>query len=87
MQVVYNSAMVCISYGKTTICEKDKVRVMIGIRIFIGEIEEIDEYNNIILRDVKQNVIIFKPRNVKFIQKISEEEFVRIKMRYDQEKK
>lgn len=75
----------CIEWRTEKICEGDKVRTMIGIKIFIGVIEEIDEYNNIVLKDVKNNVLVFKLKNVKFIQKLTDDEFNRIIQRYKQQ--
>ena len=73
--------------GKIEIKEGDKVRFMIGIRIFIGVVKEITEYNDIIVEDVVGNIIAFKPRNAKFIQLITDEEWNRILERYNKNKK
>ncbi len=60
----------------------DKIRVMIGIRLFIGEIVNIDEYGNILINDVKGNPVTFRPKDAKFIQIIPEAEYQAIKNRY-----
>ncbi len=59
-----------------------KIRVMIGIRIFIGEITNIDDYGNILLTDVRGNPITFRSKDAKFIQIVSEDEYENIKQRY-----
>ena len=73
--------------GKIEIKEGDKIRFMIGIRIFIGTVKEITAYNDIIVEDLLGNVIAFKPRNAKFIQLLTTEEWNRILERYNQNKK
>jgi small nuclear ribonucleoprotein (snRNP)-like protein len=59
-----------------------KIRVMIGIRVFIGEISNIDDYGNILLTDVKGNPITFRPKDAKFIQIISDSDYDNIRQRY-----
>jgi hypothetical protein len=60
----------------------DKIRVMIGVKIFVGEIINIDEYGNILINDVKGNPLTFRPKDAKFIQLVPEPEYESIKRRY-----
>nr|MCL7344715.1 hypothetical protein [Candidatus Aramenus sulfurataquae] len=55
---------------------------MIGVRIFIGEIINIDEYGNVLINDVKGNPLTFRPKDAKFIQIVPETEYEAIKNRY-----
>jgi len=75
-----------IKIGEIEIRKNCKLRVMIGIRIFIGEVTEITEYNDIIIIDVKGNKLAFKPKNTKFIQLLTEEEYERIISTYTNKK-
>ena len=59
-----------------------KLRVLITRYIFVGEVVQITEYNEIILKDIKNTPITFKPKDTKFIQVLSEEEYEAIKEKY-----
>lgn len=71
-----------LRYGKVKITIGSKLRVMIGIRIFLVEVKDIDPYSNIIAEDILGNPLIFKPKNCKFINVLTEEQWAELKKRY-----
>ncbi|MEM0211029.1 hypothetical protein SSRV2_ORF5 [Saccharolobus shibatae rod virus 2] len=71
-----------IRYGEHVITKGSKLRVMIGIRIFLLEVNEIDNYGNVISTDILGNPLIFRVKNTKFINILTDEEWEELKKRY-----
>jgi len=79
-----SSAKRKIKWGSITVEEGQRCRFMIGIRIFIGTVKEITEYNDIVVEDILGQPIIFKPKNLKFFQILNEEQYQKILIQYNQ---
>ncbi len=74
--------MVCIDVGKVQICVGDKVKAQIGSKVFIGVVDDISLFGDITLLDVFGNLVVFKPRNAKYIAKLTEDQWQKILERY-----
>lgn len=61
-----------------------KISVTIGIRTYVGEIVDINEYNQIVARDVYGHTFMFKPfqKSVQVITILSDEDYEKLRERY-----
>lgn len=74
--------MACIEIGKIQVCTGDKVKAQIGNRTFIGVVDDISLFGDITLIDVLGNSVVFKPKNAKYIVKLTEDQWQKILERY-----